>query len=373
MKTHIIMIITLLFLAACAQPEAIKEPVKLGVIAPLTGPNAWIGELFVPSAEMAIEEVNTAGGINGREVKIIIEDADTSVKASTAANKLISQDDVDVLYAITTPVVAASSAVAEQNSVPLFGFTAVPTFAKKNTWVFSDLRSVIQECELLSQTALKNNHMRLAFLGNDADFSVECLDTLKKEFAAKGGTIVANEMKVSNDPDAKTILVKIKNSNPDALLLICWPPDCNVIYKQMTELDFIPQLYLPIGIPLPANPIALQGVDKNKILKDAIAGDQKINPDDPTPEFAEFLKKIEARIGKKPVHGADAAVAYDNMYEIAIAARKCPELTNECLREKLAETDYSGAAGDVKFEGRHYSARASRIVQYKEGKWVPIS
>jgi len=49
------------------------------------------------------------------------------------------------------------------------------------------------------------------------------------------------------------------------------------------------------------------------------------------------------------------------------------ELTNECLREKLAETDYSGAAGDVKFEGRHYSARDSRVVQYKDGKWVPIS
>ncbi len=360
----------LLLLAACAQPEE-KGPVKLGVIAPMTGPNAWIGELVVSSAEMAVEELNAEGGINGRDIKIILEDADTSAKASTAANKLISQDSVDVLYSITTPVVAASSAVAEQNKVPLFGFTAVPTFAKKNTWVFSDLRSVIQECELLSQVALKNNHLRLAFLGNDADFSVECLDTLKREFVAKGGTIVANEMKVSNDPDARTILVKIKNAKPDALLLICWPPDCNVIYKQMVELDFVPQLYLPIGIPLPANPIALQGVDKDRILKNAIAGDQKVNPDDPIPAFAAFLKKIEARTGKKPVHGADAAVAYDNMYEIAIAARKCPELTNECLREKLSETDYSGAAGDVKFEGKHYSARASRVVQYKNGKWMP--
>src|SRR5574341_2296588 len=158
MKKTLFAIVTLILLAACAQPEA-KAPVKLGVIAPMTGPNAWIGELVVASAEMAVEELNAEGGVNGRDIKIILEDADTSGKASTAANKLISQDAVDALYSITTPVVAASSAVAEQNKIPLFGFTAVPTFAKKNTWVFSDLRSVIQECELLSQVVPRRSEV----------------------------------------------------------------------------------------------------------------------------------------------------------------------------------------------------------------------
>jgi ABC-type branched-subunit amino acid transport system substrate-binding protein len=319
---------------------------------------------------LARDEINADGGINGRIIEFIIEDSDNAQKASTAATKLVMQDEVDVLYPITTPVVAAASAVAEQNQVLAFGFTSVQTFAKKNTWVFSDLRSVVQECTMLAATALKNGHTRLAFLGNDADFTVECREALENDFVGKGGAIVADEIKISNDPDARTIIAKIKQANPDALLLLCWPPDCNIIYKQMLELDFAPQFYLPVGIPLPANPASLKGIDKERILKDAYAGDQAINPENPTPELAAFIEKYEARLTKEPEHIADPAVVYDNMHEIAIAARKCEPLTNECLREKLSETDYVGAAGKVAFEGKHYTARPSRVVQYKDGKWV---
>jgi branched-chain amino acid transport system substrate-binding protein len=369
MKKFLVAIIALFVLAACAQVE--QTPLKVGIAAPMTGTNAWIGEYVVASLEMAKDEINAAGGINGRQIQIILEDADNSAKGSTAANKLISQDEVDFIYSVTTPVTAAASAVAEQNGVPLFGFTAVPSFAKKNTWVFSDLRDAVQECRLLSEKALRNSHLRIAFLGNDADFSAECLETLKKEFVPKGGQLIANEMKVSNDPDARTSVTKIKNAKPDAVVLVCWPQDCNMIYKQMFELDFIPQFYLPIGTALSANPLAVKDLDKDKLLKNAYAADQGISTDNPSPEFADFIKRYEASIGKKSlVPLADAAVAYDNMYEIATAAKKCADMNKECIRDRLSETDYTGVAGRIKFDGKHYAARPARVVQYSDGKWV---
>jgi branched-chain amino acid transport system substrate-binding protein len=368
--SSIITLLALLLLAACVQVE--EKSFTVGIAAPLTGPNAWIGEFVVASLEMAKEDINSQGGINGKNIEFVIEDADNAQKGTTAVTKLIQQDNVDVVYSVTTPVTAGASAVAEQNAVPLFGFTAVPTFAKKNTWVFVDLRDMVQECRLLSQAALKNGHLKLAFLGNDADFSVECLDTLKSEFVAKGGTLLLNEMKLSNDPDARTPVTKIKNANPDAVVLVCWPQDCNLIYKQMIELDALPQFYLPIGTALAANPISVKDLDKNKILNNAYAADQGINPDQPSPEFAAFRQRLEDRIKKKSVAPADSAVAYDNLNEIAVAAKKCTELTKECLRNKLAETDYIGVAGHVAFGGKHFAARPARIVQYKEGKWMPF-
>jgi len=370
MKQTIMIILTLLLLAACVQTES--QPYKVGIVAPMTGPNAWIGEYVVSALEMAKEEINAAGGTNGRQIQTILEDADNAAKGTTATTKLIQQDGVDFIYSITTPVTGGASAVAEQNAVPLFGFTGVPTYARKNTWIFSDLRDAANECKQLGQTALKNGHKRLAFLGNDADFSADCLETLKKEFVTKGGTIVANEMKLSNDPDARTSVTKFKSIQPDAVVLVCWPPDCNMIYKQMLELDFVPQLYLPIGTALSANPMAVKDLDKNRILKDAYAADQAANPAQPTPKLAEFMQKIETRIGKKLVGPVDAAVAYDNMHEISIAAGKCTEITKECVRDKLAETDYTGVAGHVAFDGNHYATRPIRIVQYNEGKWVNV-
>ncbi len=367
-KSLIFGIFALLLLAACAQVD--QKPFKIGVVTPLSGPNAWIGEFNTAALETAKEEINAQGGINGKNIELVFEDADNAAKSTTATTKLIQQDNVDLIYSVTTPVTAAASAVAEQNAVPLFGFTAVPSFAKKNTWVFSDLRDAVQECRLLSQAALKNGHKRIAFLGNDADFSVECIDVLKAEFVPQGGEIIANEMKISNDPDARTSVTKIKSLNPDAVVLVCWPPDCNLIYKQMIELDFVPQFYLPIGVALSANPAAVKDLDKNRILNNAFAADQGINPDQPTPELAEMRKKVEARIGKVLISPADTAVGYDNLYEIAAAAKKCPEITNTCLRDKLAETDYTGVAGHVAFNGKHYATRSIRIVQYKDGKWV---
>ncbi len=369
-KLLVITTVALLFLVACAQVE--QKPFKVGIVAPMTGPNAWIGEFVVGSLEIAKDELNAQGGVNGKAVEFVLEDADNAAKSTTGTTKLIQQDNVDLIYSVTTPVTAGASAIAEQNGVPLFGFTAVQTFAKKNTWVFSDLRDIVNECTLLAQTALKNNHLKLAFLGNDADFSVECLETLKKEFVPNGGTIVANEMKVSNDPDARTSVTKLKNAQPDGVLLLCWPPDCNLIYKQMVELDFIPQFYLPVGAPLAANPVSVKDLDKNRILKNAFAGDQGVSADNPSPELAAFFSKLDAKL-KKTIRYVDAAAAYDNMHEIAVAAGKCPEITKDCLREKLAETDYTGVAGHVAFEGRHFAARPPRIIQYKVDKWVPYS
>ncbi|MEK6823152.1 MAG: ABC transporter substrate-binding protein, partial [Nanoarchaeota archaeon] len=219
MKRTLALCALLLIVAACAPAEqqAAPEvaPFKIGFVGPLSGPNAWIGNLMIPAAQIAIDEINAAGGIDGRRIVAIIEDAGDSAKASTAVNKLIGQDGVDMVYAVTTPVVAAASAVAEQNQVPLFGFTAVSTFAKKNTWVFSDLREMTKECSLLAAQALEDGDKKVAFLGNDADFSVECLDVLKKEYVAGGGTIVATENKNANDPDARTPITKIKAAKPD--------------------------------------------------------------------------------------------------------------------------------------------------------------
>lgn len=365
--------LTALFvLTACTPSAQDNDFIKLGIIAPMTGANAWVAEEMVPAIELSVKQINDQGGINGKELKIIIEDADGAAKASSAATKLIQENKVHALYTITTPVVAVASAIAEQEKKVLFAFTVVNTFAKKNTYVFSDLRDVASECAELSKTALARGDTKLAFFGNDADFSVECYASMQENFIPKG-KIVVTETKNSNDPDAKTQLLKIKAADPDAMVLICWPPDCNLIYKQMIELNILPKLYLPIVLPLSGNKISLANIDTKIVFKDAIGTDQGLNIDNPTPAFAQFIKDYTQFKGKDPTLASDGAVAADNIQMIANAMRKCPDLQSDCMRDRLAETDYEGYAGRVQYNGKHTAARSIRLIAFQDGRWITFN
>jgi branched-chain amino acid transport system substrate-binding protein len=364
-------VLSVALIAGCIgqTPAPAGEPIKIGVIAPLSGPNAWIGEFAVPTAQLAAKEVNDAGGVNGRQLQAVVEDAADPKTATTAANKLIGQNNVAALYLVTTPVTAGGAPVADANQVPAMGFTAVAAFAENSQFVFSDLRDIKGECKLLGEAALQENDTRLAFLGNDADFTPKCRESLMENFVAKGGKLVADEVKNSNDPVAATVLTKIADSNPDGLLLICWPPDCNLIYKKMKELGLPFRLYLPVALPLPSNPISLQGLNASEILNDAIGGEQGFDPSVETPELANYKARFKAFAGKEAVHLQDSTVIYDNIRYLAIAMQRCPDLGGVCIRDALLQTNYTGIAGHVEFNGRHFAPRSIRVVHYVNGAW----
>ncbi len=375
-KKILLVLCAILLVVACTEtPQQVSQslrPIKLGVIAPMSGSNAWIGQAFVPSVQMVVNQTNAAGGINGRQVEIVLEDADTPPKASTAASKLINQDGVAAMYAITTPVVAGSSSVADQAKKVLFGFTAVNSFAKKGTYVFTDLRNVETECSLIGETALKNKDFKLAFVGNDADFTPVCFENLKKALG-KDGEVIANEMLPANSPDARTMLTKISDVHPDGLVLLCWPQDCNLIYRQMIELNVLPRLYLPIALPLPASKLATQNIDKAKVFNNAFGTDSILDPEHPTSGLARFIADYESFVGKKdnvPYH--DAAVVADNTAMLLGALKKCPDLASDCIRDRLSETEYENYATHVSYQGKHYATRESRVIKYADGKWVSV-
>ena len=363
----VILIVILLILGFSDKSEIDnKESIKIGVIGPLTGSNAWIGEFAIATLEVSKDKINKEGGINGRPIEFVMEDADNSQKATSAMNKLINQDQVTMVYAMTTPVVAASTPIADQNKIPMFGFTAVETFAEKSQYVFSDLRSVNKECPFLATIAKEQGMNKVAFLGNDADFSLACKESVKKA----GMIFVAEETKFANDPNTKTQLLKIKNSGADSLLMMCWPPDCNIIYKQMVEMNFTPRLLLPITTSLPFNPLATAGIDKDAIFTGAFGTDQGVNPGKPTPAITEYLESYKNKTGKEMKYGGDPLVIYDNLQQIAIAMRKCPDLSKECIRDKMLETNYTGIAGHVEYKGKHNAERAIRGVRYVNGTWI---
>jgi hypothetical protein len=123
---------------------------------------------------------------------------------------------------------------------------------------------------------------------------------------------------------------------------------------------------------LPANPIATAGIDKKVIFRDAIGVDQGLDQEHPIPALAKYLEDYKAFSGKDSKHAADSAIAADNIHMLAIAMRKCPDLSGECIRDRLAETDYDGYAGHVAYNGQHTATRSIRAITFKDGKWMNL-
>ena len=171
-------VLALLVVAGCAteQPAAQKAlaPYKFGAVLSLTGTNAFYGEFGKYGIDLAIEDLNNAGGINGRSVQVIYEDsAGDKGKAATATQKLIGVDAVDALFTITTPMGGAIAPIAEENKIPFIYASATNSFAEGKTYVFKDYPDASDQCELLMRQAMKD-HTKIALFGTNAEFTQLC-------------------------------------------------------------------------------------------------------------------------------------------------------------------------------------------------------
>ena len=107
--TITICMLALLLLGGCSNTQTSEssqtaKPLVFGVVLPLTGTNAFYGAFTKAGAKLAVEEINKAGGVDGRVVKAIYEDAPDKTAATTAAKKLIELDGADALFAMLTPM-----------------------------------------------------------------------------------------------------------------------------------------------------------------------------------------------------------------------------------------------------------------------------
>ena len=313
-------------MVATATPDP-ANAFRIGVMESLTGPGETYGTVSNQAKQMAVEEINAAGGVNGRMIELIVEDSKCNAQdAITAYNKLTDVDGVKIILGTScSGAMLGAAPLAEKEGVILFsGLATNPDIAEAGDYIFrtsmSDAQVGVDTGNLLWADGVRN----LATITEATDYAEGVRRTSVAHFEQRGGKVVAEERYASDVTDFKTQLTKLFGAEPDALHIAAQSEFTGgTIVKQARELGYEGPIY---------SEVVVIGTTALEIAGDAATGMKAITADlDPANNTAqEVLANFRARYDYVTLPWYLGS-AYDDVY-----------ITAECLKQTGDDQDADG-------------------------------
>lgn len=329
-----------------APAAAAEKVVKVGNIEPLSGPSAAVGQQGKFARDMAVEEINAAGGIKslgGAKLEMIYADSESKPEKGVAeAERLINTEKVNVLTgcwnsSVTYPV----TAVAERYGIPFIvpvsvadkiteqGFKNVFRIAAKDSWWVRDQFAFMKDMEKEFNTKIET----VAFVYENGDWGKGFAKSWK-EFAEKAGyKVVLDEPYPSSATDLSPVVTKIKRANPDVLLLVSNAADAILLTNTLSEYKVRPKAIIGSGGGH-ADPSFLKAVAKNgQYIYDIVEWETDVNKPGAKETNAKFKEKYGYNLAGESVD------AYIAMYVLADALERAGSLDPKAIRDALVSTN----------------------------------
>jgi branched-chain amino acid transport system substrate-binding protein len=327
-----------------APPAASMEPFVIGAMDSVTGIGESYGTVIVQAKQMAVDDINAAGGVDGRPLELVIEDSRCNAQdAITAYRKLTDADQVKIILGTTcSGAMLGAAPLAEAEGVILFSASATsPDLEDAGDYIF---RTAINDAKLgvdAGNAMWVDGVRNLVTINENTDYAEGVVKTSVEHFEELGGSVVAVEKYGSDTVDFRTQLTKLIAENPDAILLAAQSEFTGgTIIKQARELGFTGQIY---------SEVVSTGTTALEIAGDAATGLKAVvpNPDLSTNVGKQLLINFKARYGTVAPWPWFQGSAYDGVY----IAAECLSLTNddqdaEGFRDCLYDLTWSGAIGD---------------------------
>ena len=254
----LLMILPLVF-AACGGGD---EPFRIGVMESVTGPGETYGNVAVRSKQMAVDEINEAGGINGRMLELIVEDSKCSAQdAITAYRKLTDVDGVKIILGTScSGAMLGAAPLAEEDGVVLFsGLATNPDIADSGDYIFRTSMSDLQLGIDTGNVLWADGARTLATITEATDYAEGVRRTSVDQFVQRGGKLVGEERYASDVTDFRSQLTKLFGQNPDALHIASQSESSGgTIVKQARELGYEGPIYSEI-VPVGATALEIAG------------------------------------------------------------------------------------------------------------------
>ncbi len=357
--------------ALSAGPTLAQDSIKVGIILPLTGGQAAFGEIEKNSFELALEEINAGGGVNGKRLDFIFED-DTGKPevARSAAEKLITKDKVVMLGGgFGSSETFAIAGVAQQNEMPFLVNTGSADKITEQNWnyVFR-LNPAVSEYPSALESFLTEvvKPKTAAILFEDSNFGSGGSKTFQETCNRLGIKVLLNEGYSKGGVDFKPLLVKVKQANPDLVYMISYIMDASLLMSQSRELRLSPKVFVggAAGFTLPEFP--KNAGKASEMVYSATLWYQTL----PYPGAMAYYDKYVKKFNKDTeYHGAEA---YAAAFVIADALKRTKSLTPKDVRDSLAATDMMTVFGPVKFISYDKKTNQNKLptylVQWIDGK-----
>lgn len=358
--------------AGCGGGEKKADTIKVGANLEMTGGSASYGISSKNAIELAFKEINEKGGINGKQLELVVADNKSeAAEATNAMQKLVSQDNVVAVIGpnLSSSVIAAS---AINNSAKVLDIAPMAT----NPYVTVDQASGktkdfnYRTCFIDPFQGTVMAKFATAELGvgnaavlidNSSDYAKGLAQFFKENFVKEGGAVTAEESYLQKDTDFKATLTKIKATNPDFLYVPGYYQEVGLIVKQARELG--------MNMPIAGG----DGWDSAKMPE--IAGAAALNntyfsslysSEDSSDINKNFVAAYEKAYGQKP--DVFAALSYDSALLVAEAIKNAGSTEPAKISEAMAKINgFSGVSGSVTFDDKHNPVKSAVILEYKDG------
>lgn len=356
-------------MAGCGKKEeAAGDIVRIGSVAPLTGPQTHIGKDNENGARLAVDEINAKGlELGGKKVKLELLGEDDQAEPKTAtivAQKLVDAGVVAVIGHLNSGTTIPASRIYHEAGIPQISpsATAVAYTAQGYKTAYRVMANDAQQGKALGQFAVsKMAAKRIAIVDDRTAYGQGLADEFEKAAKAAGGEIVAREFTNDRATDFSAILTSIKGKTPDLIFFGGMDPQGGPLAKQMKSLGLTAKLLGGDGLQN-VNFMKLAGADAEGVVASSPG-----LPIDSMPGGPEFRKKFEAKYGVIQVY---APYAYDAVYALVAAMQRAGSSAPAKVLAELPKTDMQGVSGPVKFDAKgDTSGGAVTLYEVKGGAW----
>lgn len=363
MKRAAVLFFASILLTSFAIQAGAQESIKVGIILPITGDKAKFGEIEKKSFEMALEEINAAGGINGKKLEFIFED-DTGRPdvARSAAEKLITKDKVVMLGGgYGSSETFAISGVAQQNRIPFLVATGSDDKITEQKWDYifrlnPPAREYPQALESFLREVAKPK--TAAILYENTNFGSSSSRSFQADCDRIGIKVLMNEGYEHGGVDFKPLLVKVKQANPDLVYMVSYVMDAALLMRQSMELQLTPKLFVGGGAGFTLPEFQKNAGKAAENVFSASLWYQTL----PYPGAKEYYEKFLKKYGSETeYHGAEA---YASATVIADTLKRAKSPSREDVREALAATDIKTVFGPVKFISYDKKTNQNKLPTY---------
>lgn len=344
--------------------------IVLGASFPLTGDNASYGTDAQQGIDLALDEINGAGGIDGRKIRVIYEDDMVDPKRGVSnMEKLVNVNHVPVvLGSAGSGVTLAMAPIANRTKTVLISpISSAAAITEAGPYVFRTCPSDAAQAEIVAKWMHEKGYKKVGVLYINNAWGVGLLKAFKKAFTALGGEVVDEEGAEESVTDYRAALTKLKAANCDALYMPTYAKQGGRILNQAKDLG----ITVPIfggdtwGAPELFNAAGSSANGAFFVVPEKYEGK----------EYQKFAKEYQAKYGKQP--DFNAASSYDCMHVVAVALKKVLDagepITGENVKNALQTSTFNGATGLTKFDengdvvGKIFGRR---VIQ--NGKAIPL-
>ncbi|KIO61304.1 hypothetical protein B4064_0017 [Caldibacillus thermoamylovorans] len=353
--------------------DAKGDTIKIGANLELSGEVASYGQSISEGMELAIEEINDSGGVDGKKIKVVkVDNKSDNAEAASAATRLTSQENVLAIIGAATSgnTIAQAQIANDTKTILLSPSGTAPNVTENedgsiNEYVFRTSYIDPFQGTVAANFAAKELGVKTAAIYSDSasDYAKGLAAAFKETFQKAGGKIVAEESYVAGDTDFRSTLTRIKSANPEFVFIPGYYEEVGLIVKQARESG--------VTVPL----MGADGWDSPTLVD--LAGKDALNntfitnhysAQDPDTKIQEFVTKFKEKYKDKSPDAFNA-LGYDSVYLLVDAIKRAGSLDREAVKDALAETkDISLVTGVVTIDKKHNPIKSATILEYVDGE-----